>query len=98
MLGKDLDQHIEFQRLVESLKKSDGFMLSAALLDAQSGRISHILLTEQFPEVDLLRSFRELRELAIKQLESKPVNIVDFKLPEKDEETSKDGLRKKHSK
>jgi len=59
--------------LTEALNFSEGFMINVTLLN--KGQLTHYLLTEKFPQLDMLRSLKSSKELVINKLENVTAEI-----------------------
>ena len=57
------------EELQEMTDKSKGYLITATLFDGK--KLQHYLLTKEFPKVDLLTSFAEVKELVVAESEKR---------------------------
>lgn len=56
------------EEIIGSAKQSEGYMLGLTLLNG--GELKHYFIVKSFPDNDVLKSLKEIKELAIKKLEA----------------------------
>lgn len=62
------------EKIVEDMKNADGYMLTVTL--ANGTRLEHSLIIEKFDKINMLPSFKEIKELIIKELENETPNEI----------------------
>lgn len=62
-----MEKVFDYEGLKLTLETSDGFMI--ALTTLHDGKLQHYLLTDKFPNLDILPSLHKSRELAVERLE-----------------------------
>lgn len=62
-----MEDLIVLNDFIEKLKTADGFMLTASIVNGSN--IEHTLLTDKFNKLDMISSYKKIRELIIKELE-----------------------------
>ena len=56
------------EELFNYLKNSQGFLITVTTISG--GKLNHRLLTEEFPELDILKSISQAEKLAVERLKS----------------------------
>lgn len=57
----------KFEEIISSAKNSEGYMLGLTLKN--EGELNHFFIVKSFYDGDILKSLKEIKELAIKKLE-----------------------------
>ena len=86
MSKRNVLQTRQLQDLIGRLDKADGYFLGVTILE--KGVNQHLILSEEFPFADLLRSWKKVRDLCIESLEE-DLNVIPMpsKVDNKDVKT-----------
>jgi hypothetical protein len=58
----------KLDELVSFMRKSTGYMVTITVLN--NGTLTHNLITENFPEIDILKSLDKVEKLAVERLKN----------------------------
>jgi len=63
----DMEEIDVLNELIERLKNADGYMLTASIITGE--KLEHTLITDKFNKIDMIPSYKKLRDLIIRELE-----------------------------
>jgi hypothetical protein len=63
---KEADTNLD--ELIAFLRNGDGYLATVTVLS--NGKLSHHMLTKNFPELDLLKSLNAVKKMAVERLEN----------------------------
>lgn len=63
-----IDDREDFKRIIEEVKEGVGYTMGITIID-KDRKLRHYLIADNFPKLDLLKSWAEIKRLIIEDLE-----------------------------